>query len=554
MHRSSLFANVTALTLATLLSVPVSAAPVTLPVTSIVEGGGTWGELGTSGGIFSIEDATHTASVRGDAFDGAFAISVDNVAFVPGVNAEQASVVVNAATIGTSLTSAQKTMSGVNVSQQFLFFSNPLGGLPVARCLVTLENPGTSAVAVSVSQNVNLGSDSDTALVATSSGDTSFSNADHWVVTSDNAPSSGDPIVTSVFSGPDYDFTSGSRLFFQSGADAFYSRYSDILIPAGEKRYILLFAQLSDSTATAQTAATNFNTNQGIVTAGLLADLEAGVLSRIINWPGLDSANGGLGGKVWFDTNGNGLLDGAEAGISGVGVKLQDGSGVVTAATMVSDTNGNYTTGALAPGSYLLLLDFPAFNSLTLSAKDVGTNDAIDSDFDPTTKKTAVINHTGTGVSNINAGLYIPSLIDTDNDGAPDNKDLCPADANKLKPLVCGCGTADVDSNLNGVVDCQYNAEVKARTSTLPTLIKQLVPGLAGAKASRTLKTARTDLATYLTSNSGKFTLVAGSDLNALSSALDKALAKALKRSAATLAKDKKAATKALTELLAALS
>ena len=44
--------------------------------------------------------------------------------------------------------------------------------------------------------------------------------------------------------------------------------------------------------------------------------------------------------------------------------------------------------------------------------------------------------------------------IDSDADGVRDCEDLCPLDALKLEPGVCGCGTSDVDTDGDGIVDC----------------------------------------------------------------------------------------------------
>ncbi|MCP4607942.1 MAG: hypothetical protein GY845_04430, partial [Planctomycetes bacterium] len=46
---------------------------------------------------------------------------------------------------------------------------------------------------------------------------------------------------------------------------------------------------------------------------------------------------------------------------------------------------------------------------------------------------------------------------DTDNDGTADCNDNCPADPNKTEPGICGCGTADTDSDNDGTADCNDN-------------------------------------------------------------------------------------------------
>jgi hypothetical protein len=44
--------------------------------------------------------------------------------------------------------------------------------------------------------------------------------------------------------------------------------------------------------------------------------------------------------------------------------------------------------------------------------------------------------------------------IDTDGDAIPDCLDLCPSDANKSEPAVCGCGSSEKDSDNDGTPDC----------------------------------------------------------------------------------------------------
>ncbi|QTA82227.1 Cohesin domain-containing protein [Desulfonema limicola] len=43
---------------------------------------------------------------------------------------------------------------------------------------------------------------------------------------------------------------------------------------------------------------------------------------------------------------------------------------------------------------------------------------------------------------------------DSDNDGISDDKDACPDDPDKTEPGICGCGVADIDSDGDGIFDC----------------------------------------------------------------------------------------------------
>ena len=46
------------------------------------------------------------------------------------------------------------------------------------------------------------------------------------------------------------------------------------------------------------------------------------------------------------------------------------------------------------------------------------------------------------------------STFDSDGDNTPDSVDACPTDVAKINPGICGCGRADIDSNLDAVIDC----------------------------------------------------------------------------------------------------
>ncbi|MCL6484678.1 MAG: carboxypeptidase regulatory-like domain-containing protein, partial [Janthinobacterium lividum] len=93
-----------------------------------------------------------------------------------------------------------------------------------------------------------------------------------------------------------------------------------------------------------------------------------------------------LGDKVWRDADHDGVQDVNEAGIANIKVQLYSGSGVLLATTYTNAT-GNYLFSNLDPGSYSLKFDKSnvmhagyAMNSWKWGAKNVGSNDNIDSD------------------------------------------------------------------------------------------------------------------------------------------------------------------------------
>lgn len=93
-----------------------------------------------------------------------------------------------------------------------------------------------------------------------------------------------------------------------------------------------------------------------------------------------------IGDFVWYDNNSNGIQDADEPGIAGVTLTLYNSGGVVVATT-ITDNNGYYQFSDVAPGTYTLGVSAPiGFN---LTSKDLGGDDAKDSDFDPSTFRTS---------------------------------------------------------------------------------------------------------------------------------------------------------------------
>ena len=52
-------------------------------------------------------------------------------------------------------------------------------------------------------------------------------------------------------------------------------------------------------------------------------------------------------------------------------------------------------------------------------------------------------------------GSSVAANADTDGDGVSDCVDGCPNDPGKVAPGLCGCGFADIDSDANGMLDCE---------------------------------------------------------------------------------------------------
>ncbi|MFO0947737.1 MAG: SdrD B-like domain-containing protein [Planctomycetota bacterium] len=110
-----------------------------------------------------------------------------------------------------------------------------------------------------------------------------------------------------------------------------------------------------------------------------------------------------LGDYVWYDTNANGIQDGAEAGVVGVTVNLLDGSGNVIDTT-TTNASGYYLFSNLTPGDYAV--EFVKPSGYYFSPQNTGTA-LNDSDANTVTGRTVVTNLVaGENDLSWDAGLY----------------------------------------------------------------------------------------------------------------------------------------------------
>jgi protocatechuate 3,4-dioxygenase beta subunit len=109
-----------------------------------------------------------------------------------------------------------------------------------------------------------------------------------------------------------------------------------------------------------------------------------------------------LGDRVWEDSNGNGVQDAGEAGISGVTVQLKDSAGNVVQTTSTG-ADGKYSFTA-DPGSYTVSVTAPI--NYIFTARDAGGDDAKDSDFGSNGQSNAVTLNAADVNNTIDAGLY----------------------------------------------------------------------------------------------------------------------------------------------------
>jgi len=97
-------------------------------------------------------------------------------------------------------------------------------------------------------------------------------------------------------------------------------------------------------------------TNDSDINSDLTSDVVT--LEGGIDYPDLDAGLfeiAGLGGTVWLDTDGDGIMDLGENGIEGVPVTLLDGDGNIIATTL-TNADGNYSFNGLTPGEYTVIV------------------------------------------------------------------------------------------------------------------------------------------------------------------------------------------------------
>jgi serine-aspartate repeat-containing protein C/D/E len=110
---------------------------------------------------------------------------------------------------------------------------------------------------------------------------------------------------------------------------------------------------------------------------------------------------GSMSGRVWNDTDFDGIQDSGEGGQSSVWVYLHNEWGVV--ASVATDSNGDFDFNLIAPGQYWIEVD-PG-GQLTFTSKDQGSDDSADSDVEASGVSNLFWIAAGQLFTNLDAGL-----------------------------------------------------------------------------------------------------------------------------------------------------
>jgi hypothetical protein len=256
------------------------AVPVELPV-YIIEGGdgANWMRIGNNG--YTIGFGVFDASIEDqyDAFDDGMTIWVNDEQYVS-PSMEDGLALVDLT--GTTVTSGPVPLSGLDVVMQY--FADPAS--PTMRTFVSFTNPAASAISANVSLQTNLGSDGNTQVLGSSSGDTTYAADDRWLIT-DDYPGNGDPTVTHVLYGtgnPIVTPSSVSLTVFEANSTAGLSADYDITVPGYSTLSLLFFNQIHLDDTEAFNDVTVFDSNAALGNSGLLTGLSDSNLANIENW------------------------------------------------------------------------------------------------------------------------------------------------------------------------------------------------------------------------------------------------------------------------------
>ncbi|MFM8331556.1 MAG: PEP-CTERM sorting domain-containing protein [Candidatus Methylumidiphilus sp.] len=217
---------------------------------------------------------------RNDAFDGAAGIIVNGTAFnQPGGQVDRSTTA--AGTFITTIT--PQTIGGINSRLDYFFSATS----PIVRAFGSFTNTTGGTLPLSVAFGGNLGSDSNTTIAASSSGDTTLqASLDRWLISWDNGVLN-DVFQTWAFFGPGATAPTYGRWGVAGSVTGYIDRVGetwDLSLAAGQTANLMWFIQLNNSLSAAQTGTSTFNNISSLQAAGLLSGLSAGDLANTANW------------------------------------------------------------------------------------------------------------------------------------------------------------------------------------------------------------------------------------------------------------------------------
>ena len=228
------------------------------------DGKGFWWDFDGAGAVIDGSAVDHETT---DAFDGAMRLSVDGNAF------PSASQITE--TGGRVVATGPATMSGLSVMRRAYVPNAPGEGW--ACFMEYFQNPTAADISVTAQVLGNVGSDNDTTVTASSSGDAVFTPADRWVTSDDNNDAAGDPSLSFNYWGVGAAVTP-SAVLLPASQDDYYVNYL-ITVPAGLRVVLMHFTSQNANNAAARATAEHIDALPAAALVGLYEDF-----SPVVNW------------------------------------------------------------------------------------------------------------------------------------------------------------------------------------------------------------------------------------------------------------------------------
>ena len=179
-----------------------------------------------------------------------------------------------------AVSSSNDSFNGLYLWQQSAVFN--VGGVSVLRTIGFVANPTSTAIQQNLLFSSNLGSDGNTVIRATASGDTNFTAADNWTISTDELDG-GDPPILMHYQGGfgtiRMPMSSLSSFNFDNVNNVFAAT-----VQPGETQAYMTFTVLSGLQSSLEAFNPTFASAASLRSAGLLAALDDTTLGTIQNW------------------------------------------------------------------------------------------------------------------------------------------------------------------------------------------------------------------------------------------------------------------------------
>ncbi len=212
-----------------------------------------------SGLLWDIQQDGNISNGSSDAFDGGF-ILTGFPSFSTGATEQD----------GREIAIGPSTISGLSATRKIYIPADA----NFARFLDSFTNTTSATISTTIGYSTNLGSDGSTIALGTSSGDTTLTAGDNWIVTDDTIESGGDPAVAHVVAGAGVSLTT-----FERSADNI-NWAQEITVAPGETVSLLYFGiqNFNRTTALERAAALSAAPPEALL------GLSEPELSSIANW------------------------------------------------------------------------------------------------------------------------------------------------------------------------------------------------------------------------------------------------------------------------------